>query len=151
MAPFTIVMKTFSAKASEVDRKWFLANADGKVLGRLATEVATILRGKHKPMFTPHVDTGDHVVIVNAAKVRVTGTNKLDQKVYTRFSGYPGGLKTTNLRRMLETKPEFVLEHAIRGMLPKNKLGRQMLKKVRIYAGSDHPHEAQAPEAIDLG
>ena len=151
MAPFTIAMKTLSAKASEVDRKWFLANADGKVLGRLATEVATILRGKHKPMFTPHVDTGDHVVIVNAAKVRVTGTNKLEQKVYTRFSGYPGGLRTTNLRRMLETKPEFVLERAIRGMLPKNKLGRQMLKKVRIYAGSDHPHEAQAPEAIDLG
>lgn len=144
-------MKTHSAKASEVDRKWFLADADGKVLGRLATEVARILRGKHKPMFTPHVDTGDHVVIVNAAKVRVTGTNKPDQKVYTRFSGYPGGLKSTSLRRMLETRPEFVLEHAIRGMLPKNKLGRQMLKKVRIYAGSDHPHQAQMPEAIDVG
>ena len=144
-------MKTLSAKGPEVDRKWFVADADGKVLGRLASEVAKILRGKHKPIYTPHVDTGDHVVVVNAAKVQVKGDNKPDQKVYTRFSGYPGGLKSTSLRRMLETKPEFVLEHAIKGMLPKNRLGRQMFKKLRVYAGPDHPHEAQAPEALDLG
>ena len=143
-------METMSAKASDLERKWYLADAEGKVLGRLASEVAKILKGKHKPIFTPHVDTGDHVVIVNAEKVRITGNNKLEQKVYTSFSGYPGGLKSTNLRRMLETKPEFVLEHAIKGMLPKNKLGRKMIKKVRIYSGPEHPHEAQAPEAIDL-
>ena len=143
-------METMSAKASDVERKWYLADAEGKVLGRLASEVAKILKGKHKPIFTPHVDTGDHVVIVNAEKVRITGNNKLEEKVYTSFSGYPGGLKSTSLRRMLETKPEFVLEHAIKGMLPKNKLGRKMIKKVRIYSGPEHPHEAQAPEAIDL-
>ncbi len=144
-------MMTLSAKAHEVDRKWILADADGKVLGRLASDIAKILRGKHKPVFTPHVDTGDHVVVVNAAKVKVTGNNKPEQKVYTRYSGYPGGLKSTSLRRMLETKPEFVLEHAIKGMLPKNKLGRQMFRKLRVYAGPDHPHEAQAPEVVDLG
>ena len=131
-------MDTISAKVSELERK------------RFASEVAKILRGKHKPIYTPHVDTGDHVVIINAEKIKVTGNNKLEEKVYTRFSGYPGGLKKRPLKRVLETQPTYVLQHAIKGMLPKNKLGRKMLKKVRIYAGSDHPHESQGPEAIDL-
>ncbi len=143
-------MKTISAKASEIERKWFVADAEGKVLGRFASEVAKILRGKHKPIYTPHIDTGDHVVIINAEKVRVTGNNKLEDKVYTSYSGYPGGLKTRSLKRVLETQPEFVLTHAIKGMLPRNKLGRRMMKKVRIYAGSEHPHESQSPESIDL-
>jgi len=143
-------MDTISAKVSELERKWFVADADGKVLGRFASEVAKILRGKHKPIYTPHVDTGDHVVIINAEKIKVTGNNKLEEKVYTRFSGYPGGLKKRPLKRVLETQPTYVLQHAIKGMLPKNRLGRKMLKKVRIYAGSDHPHESQGPEAIDL-
>ena len=143
-------MDTISAKVSELERKWFVADADGKVLGRFASEVAKILRGKHKPIYTPHVDTGDHVVIINAEKIKVTGNNKLEEKVYTRCSGYPGGLKKRPLKRVLETQPTYVLQHAIKGMLPKNRLGRKMLKKVRIYAGSDHPHESQGPEAIDL-
>ena len=143
-------MDTISAKVSELERKWFVADADGKVLGRFASEVAKILRGKHKPIYTPHVDTGDHVVIINAEKIKVTGNNKLEEKVYARFSGYPGGLKKRPLKRVLETQPTYVLQHAIKGMLPKNRLGRKMLKKVRIYAGSDHPHESQGPEAIDL-
>lgn len=143
-------MNTPSAKRTDVERKWFLADAEGKVLGRFASEVARILMGKHKPYYTRHVDTGDHVIVVNSDKLMVKGANKPDQKVYTRFSGYPGGLKTKTLKRALETQPEFVLEHAIRGMLPRTKLGRRMMKKVRIYAGSDHPHESQAPEAIDL-
>ena len=143
-------MDTISAKVSELERKWFVADADGKVLGRFASEVAKILRGKHKPIYTPHVDTGDHVVIINAEKIKVTGNNKLEEKVYTRFSGYPGGLKKRPLKRVLETQPTYVLQHAIKGMLPKNRLGRKMLKKVRIYAGSDHPHESQGPEAVDL-
>jgi large subunit ribosomal protein L13 len=142
-------MDTISAKISELERNWFVADAEGKVLGRFASEVAKILRGKHKPIYTPHVDTGDHVVIINAEKIKVTG-NKLEDKIYTRYSGYPGGLKKTPLERVLETRPTYVLEHAIKGMLPRNKLGRKMLKKVRIYAGADHPHESQTPEAIDL-
>ena len=144
-------MDTISAKVSGLERKWFVADADGKVLGRFASEVAKILRGKHKPIYTPHVDTGDHVVIINAEKIKVTGNNKLEEKVYTRFSGYPGGLKKRPLKRVLETQPTYVLQHAIKGMLPKNRLGRKMLKKGRISAGSDHPHESQGPEAIDLG
>lgn len=143
-------MNTMSAKISELERKWFVADAEGKVLGRFASEVAKILRGKHKPIYTPHVDTGDHVVIINAEKIKVTGNNKLEDKVYTRYSGYPGGLKKIPLKRVLETKPTFALEHAIKGMLPKNTLGRSMLKKVRIYAGGDHPHGSQSPETIDL-
>jgi large subunit ribosomal protein L13 len=142
-------MDTISAKISELERNWFVADAEGKVLGRFASEVAKILRGKHKPIYTPHVDTGDHVVIINAEKMKFTG-NKLEDKIYTSYSGYPGGLKKTPLKRVLETRPTFVLEHAIKGMLPRNKLGRKMLKKVRIYAGADHPHESQTPEAIDL-
>lgn len=139
-----------SAKASDVERKWYVADAEGKVLGRFASEVARMLRGKHKPIYTPHIDTGDHVVIVNAGKIRVTGNNKLENKVYTSYSGYPGGLKTRSLKRLLETRPEFVLEHAIKGMLPRNRLGRKMMKKVRIYVGAEHPHQGQNPEPIDL-
>ena len=141
---------TQSAKPSEIERKWFVADAEGKVLGRFASEIARILRGKHKPIFTPHIDTGDHVVIVNASKVRITGKNKLDAKVYTSYSGYPSGLKKKTLRKTLEQKPEFVLEHAVRGMLPRNKLGRQMIKKLKVYAGPDHPHKAQAPALLEL-
>ena len=142
-------MKTESAKASEIEQKWYVADAEGKVLGRFASEVARILRGKHKPMFTPHLDTGDFVVIINADKIRVTG-NKLEDKIYTSYSGFPGGLKVRTLKRTLDTRPEFVLTHAIKGMLPHNKLGRKVMKKVRIYAGSEHPHQSQNPEAIDL-
>ncbi|MDP6778746.1 MAG: 50S ribosomal protein L13 [Candidatus Latescibacteria bacterium] len=142
-------MDTMSAKASEIDRKWYVADASGKILGRFATEVARILRGKHKPIYTPHVDTGDHVVVVNAEKIRVTG-DKLEDKEYTSYSGYPSGLKRRSLKHVLETRPEFVLQHAIKGMLPKNKLGRKMLKKLRVYAGPDHPHQGQAPEDLDI-
>ena len=143
-------MKTLTPKRDDVDRKWYVADAEGKVLGRFASEVAGILKGKHKPIYTPHLDTGDHVVVINADKIRITGNNKLEEKVYTRYSGYPGGLKTKTLKEMLESKPEFVVEHAIMGMLPHNKLGRKMIKKVRIYAGPEHPHRAQGPEPVEL-
>ena len=141
---------TPSAKKGDFEQAWYVADAEGKVLGRFASGVAHILRGKHKPIYTPHVDTGDHVVIVNAEKIQFKGNNKATQKVYMRYSGYPGGLKKQTLEDALEKRPTFVLEHAIRGMLPHNKLGRQMIKKVRIYAGSEHPHQAQSPEPIDL-
>lgn len=143
-------MRTPSAKKSDVEQVWYIADAEGKVLGRFASGVARILRGKHKPFYTPHIDVGDHVVIVNAEKIRVKGNNKARQKVYTSYSGYPSGLKKQTLEDALEKRPAFVLEHAIRGMLPHNKLGRQMMKKVRIYAGPEHPHRAQSPEPIDL-
>lgn len=143
-------MRTPSAKKGDVEQVWYVADAEGKVLGRFASGVARILRGKHKPFYTPHIDVGDHVVIVNAEKIRVKGNNKARQKVYTSYSGYPGGLKKQTLEDALEKRPAFVLEHAIRGMLPHNKLGRQMMKKVRIYAGPEHPHRAQSPEPIDL-
>lgn len=142
-------MKTVSAKAGEIDRKWFVVDAEDKVLGRFASAVAHILKGKHKPIYTPHVDTGDHIVIINADKIRVTG-NKLQDKIYTRYSGYPGGLKKRSLEKVLETRPTYALEHAIRGMLPKNKLGRKMMKKVRIYAGGEHKQASQKPEPIEL-
>jgi large subunit ribosomal protein L13 len=142
-------MKTASAKASEVEHRWYVADAEGKVLGRFASEVARILRGKHKPCYTPHVDTGDHVVIVNADKIRVTGA-KLENKTYTSYSGYPGGLKTRTLEHVLATRPEFALQHAIKGMLPKTRLGRKLMKKVRIYTGPDHPHQSQSPETIEI-
>ena len=144
-------MKTISAKKEEVERQWYVADASGKVLGRFASEVAKIHRAKHNPIYTPHVDTGDHVVVINASSVRVTGNNKPDQKVYTSYSGYPSGLKTRSLSTLLEKRPELVIQHAIKGMLPKNRLGRRMIKKVRIYAGPDHPHQAQNPEPIDVG
>ncbi len=141
--------KTLSAKPNEIERTWFVVDAEGKTLGRLATEIARILRGKHKPIYTPHVDTGDYVIVVNADKVRVTG-NRLDQKYYYRHSGYMGGLKAVPLRRMLETHPERVIEHAVKGMLPKNRLGRKMYKKLKVYASPDHPHQAQKPQPLEL-
>ena len=143
-------MKTVSAKASEIERSWYVMDAEGQVLGRFASKVASILRGKHKPIFTPHVDTGDHVVVINADKIVVKGNNKLEDKVYTSFSGYPGGLKSTTLKRAMETRPEFVLHHAIKGMIPHNKLGRKIVKKLRVYAGSEHPHTAQNPEPLEI-
>ncbi len=141
--------KTISAKPNEVERTWYVVDAEGKTLGRLSTEIARILRGKHKPSYTPHVDTGDYVIVINADKVRVTG-KRLDQKMYYRHSGYMGGLKTVPLRRMLETHPERVIEHAVKGMLPKNRLGRQMYKKLKVYASPDHPHQAQQPQPLEL-
>lgn len=143
-------MKTYFAKPNDVERKWFLVDADGMVLGRLASQVATILRGKHKPIYTPHVDTGDHVIIVNAEKVRLTG-KKAQQKKYFRHSGYPGGARLESFTDMLSKHPERILEKAVRGMLPHNKLGKKMYKKLKIYAGENHPHQAQKPEKIQLG
>ena len=140
---------TFMANAGNIERKWFVVDAEGQTLGRLAAEVAKVLRGKHKPTFTPHVDTGDYVIVVNAAKVKVTG-KKLVQKTYFRHSGYPGGAKFTQLGHMLENRPERVVEMAIRGMLPKNKLGEQMYRKLNVYAGAGHPHQAQKPEVLNL-
>ncbi|MFZ5975361.1 MAG: 50S ribosomal protein L13 [Bacillota bacterium] len=142
-------MKTYMAKPETVERSWFVVDAKDKVLGRLATEVATILRGKHKPTYTPHVDCGDHVIIINAEKIRVTG-KKAEQKLYRRHSMYPGGLKEVSYKRMMEKKPEFILYEAIRGMLPHNSLGRRMLKKLRVYKGSEHNHQAQCPKALEL-
>lgn len=142
-------MKTYMAKGETVERKWYVVDAEGMVLGRLASQVAAILRGKHKPIYTPHVDTGDHVIIVNAGKVAMTG-NKLDQKKYYRHTGYPGGLRETSYRDLLEKKPEFAVYEAIRRMMPKGPLGRKMLKKVRIYPGTEHQHAAQLPEMLVL-
>lgn len=142
-------MKTFSAKPYEIGRKWFVVDAQGQTLGRLATQIATILRGKHKPIYTPHVDCGDYVIVVNAERINVTG-HKLDEKIYYRHSGYPGGLRQVTLRQQLQTHPERVIESAVRGMLPKNRLGRKMFKKLKVYAGPDHPHQAQQPEVLDL-
>ena len=141
--------KTYSAKAEEIERTWYVVDAEGKTLGRLATEVARILRGKHKPIYTPHVDTGDYVIIVNAEKIRVTG-KRLDQKMYYRHSGYMGGLKETSLRTMLDKHPERVLQLAVKGMMPKNRLGRKMYKKLKVYAAPDHPHGAQKPQPLEL-
>lgn len=141
--------KTRNAKASEVHRKWFVIDAEHAIVGRLATRVATILRGKHKPSFTPHVDTGDFVIIVNANKVRFTG-NKEDTKLYYSYSGYPGGLSSRSVRVMRKRKPEHLVRHAVKGMLPKGPLGRQMLTKLKVYAGAEHPHSAQQPEELSI-
>ena len=141
--------KTFSAKKEEIERIWYIVDAQDKVLGRLASEVAKILRGKHKPIYTPHVDTGDHVVVINADKVRLTG-DKLDKKIYYRHSGYPGGIKSATAREMMKKKPETVIEKAVRGMMPKNRLGRAMFTKLNVYKGSDHPHKAQKPIPLEL-
>ena len=138
-------MKTYSAKPGEIKREWYVVDADGQTLGRLATQIADRLRGKGKPQFTPHVDTGDFVVVVNAEKIQVTG-NKLDDKMYYRHSGYPGGLRARPLREQLERRPTEVLRKAVKGMLPRNKLGRAQLTKLKIYAGPDHPHAAQKPK-----
>ena len=142
-------MKTYSAKPGEIARGWYLVDAEGKTLGRLATQIADVLRGKGKPIYTPHVDTGDFVVVVNAEKIAVTG-NKLDEKMYYRHSGYPGGLKSRPLREQLERQPTEVLRKAVKGMLPRNKLAARQLVKLKIYAGPDHPHEAQAPKPLEL-
>jgi len=142
-------MKTFSAKTHEVQRDWSVVDADNKVLGRLASEIARRLRGKHKPEFTPHVDTGDYIVVVNAGKLRVTGNKALDKKYY-RHSGYPGGISETTFGKMQERFPGRALEKAVKGMLPKGPLGYAMIKKMKIYAGADHPHEAQQPKPLEI-
>ena len=141
-------MKTYSAKPGEITREWYLVDAEGKTLGRLATQIADTLRGKRKPQYTPHVDTGDFVIVVNADKIQVTG-NKLDQKRYYRHSGYPGGLRSRTLREQLERRPTEVLRAAVKGMLPKNRLARQQITKLKIYAGPEHPHEAQNPKPLE--
>jgi large subunit ribosomal protein L13 len=138
-------MKTsFARKETLTEKKWWLVDADGKILGRLASEVANVLRGKNKPIFTPHVDTGDFVVVINAEKVKLTG-NKWSQKIYYNHSGYIGGLKSVSAEDLIKKKPEKLIQHAVKGMLPKNRLGRQMIKKLKVYAGEGHPHEAQKP------
>ena len=140
-------MKTFMASPATIDRKWYVVDAQGQTLGRLASEVAKVLRGKNKPIYTPHMDCGDYVVIVNADKIVVTG-KKLDQKIYYHHSGFVGGMKETTLREMLQKKPEQVVELAVKGMLPKGSLGRQMYTKLHVYAGAEHPHAAQKPEVL---
>ncbi len=142
-------MKTFSAKPHQVERCWYLLDAENKTLGRLATEIARRLRGKHKPEYTPHVDTGDFVIVINASKLTVTG-RKAKQKIYYRHSGYPGGLKETSFEKLILKDPERVLELAVKGMLPKNPLGRDMFRKLKVYAGNDHPHVAQQPVVLEL-
>jgi large subunit ribosomal protein L13 len=142
-------MKTYQAKKEEIDHKWYLVNAEGKVLGRLSTGLAKILKGKNKPTYTPHVDTGDFVVVVNAGKVTLTG-KKLTDKIYYHHTGYPGGIKEMSAEKLLAKKPTEMIRMAVRGMLPKNSLGRQMLRKLKIYAGANHPHEAQKPVPLEL-
>lgn len=142
-------MKTFVAKEHEIEKKWYSIDAEGKTLGRLASEIATLLRGKHKPIFTPHMDAGDYVVVVNADKVVLTG-DKLEKKVYYRHSGYVGGLKKTTAKEMLQKRPQNLIRLAVKGMLPKNSLGRRQLAKLKIYAGPDHPHQAQKPEKLEV-
>jgi large subunit ribosomal protein L13 len=142
-------MKTFVAKEQDIKKKWYLVDARGKVLGRLATHIAMRLRGKHKPVFTPHADTGDFVVVINADKLVLTG-NKWDNKLYSRHTGYIGGLKQVSAKKLLEKKPEDILRFAVRGMLPKNSLGRRQLKKLKIYSGSDHPHQAQQADKWEI-
>ena len=142
-------MKSFMASPSTVERKWYVVDAEGKTLGRLASEVANVLRGKKKPIYTPHIDTGDYVIVVNAEKVVTTG-KKLDQKKYYHHSEYVGGMKEATLKEMMQKKPEFVITHAVKGMLPKGPLGRQMLTKLHVYAGLEHNHAAQKPEVLDI-
>lgn len=142
-------MKSYMAKPNEIERKWYVIDAEGKVLGRLATEVASILRGKNKPIYTPHVDTGDHVIIINAEKIKLTG-NKLQQKNHYYHTGYPGGLKEVPYSQLIEKNPEKIIELAVKGMLPKNRLGRQMYRKLKVYRGSTHNHEAQQPEIYEF-
>ena len=142
-------MKTTMAKANEVDRKWYVVDAEGKVLGRLATEVANILRGKNKPIYTPHVDTGDYVIVINAEKVKLTGS-KWDDKIHAYHTGYPGGRREVAYKEIREKHPERVIEYAVKGMLPKNRLGRSMFTKLKVYAGEEHPHAAQQPENYEV-
>lgn len=140
---------TFIAKTAEIERKWYVVDAEGQTLGRLASQVAAVLRGKNKPIYTPHLDTGDYVIVINADKIAVTG-KKLDQKLYRKHSEYTGGFKETTLKEMMNKKPEEVIKHAVKGMLPKNTLGKNMLKKLHVYAGAEHNHEAQKPEALEI-
>ncbi len=142
-------MKTYTVKPGDIKRQWRLVDAEGKTLGRLASRIAAILKGKHKPIYTPHADVGDYVIVINADKIHVTG-RKMLQKMYHRHSGYPGGLKSTNLRDLLQRHPTRAVEYAVKGMLPKNRLGRRMFKKLKVYAGSDHPHQAQEPQVLEL-
>ncbi|MCZ6643816.1 MAG: 50S ribosomal protein L13 [Gammaproteobacteria bacterium] len=142
-------MKTVSMRAEDVQRTWFVVDAENKTLGRLATEVARRLRGKHKPTYTPHVDTGDYIIVVNAEKVRVTG-RKFTDKIYYRHTGYPGGIKGTSFKHLQASHPERIVEKAVKGMLPRNPLGRAMYRKLKVYAGSEHPHAAQQPETLEL-
>ena len=142
-------MKTYVPKRGEVEIKWFVVDATGKRLGRLASEIAKILRGKHKPQFTPFLDTGDHVIVVNAEKIVLTG-RKLEQKMHHRHSGYPGGLKSVPYSRIMAERPERAIEYAVKGMLPHNRLGRKLVRKLKVYAGPDHPHEAQSPEPLSV-
>ncbi|MGD8736625.1 MAG: 50S ribosomal protein L13 [Anaerolineae bacterium] len=142
-------MRTFTAKKEEIERNWYVVDAEGQTLGRLASRIAPILKGKHKPSYTPHLDCGDYIVVINADKVRVTGRKK-DQKFYYRHSGYPGGLSSISLRDQLDRFPERVLQSAVKGMLPKNRLGRRMIKKLKVYAGDSHPHQAQQPKPLEL-
>jgi large subunit ribosomal protein L13 len=142
-------MKSYVAKPEDFNRDWYVVDASDQVLGRLATQIAMRLRGKHKPIFTPHVDTGDFIIVINADKIQLTG-RKTDQKMYWRHSGYPGGIRGVSAKRMLETKPEELIRHAVRGMLPKNRLGRKLLKKLKVYSGAEHPHQAQQPIAWSL-
>lgn len=142
--------KTYMAKPEELKKDWYVADAANMALGRLAVEVAKVLRGKHKPIFTPHVDTGDFVVVINASKVRLTG-NKAEDKYFRRHSGYPGGLKSVPYGKLLAEKPEFAIKRAVRGMLPHNRLGRAIIKKLKVYRGSDHPHDAQRPRVLEMG
>ncbi len=143
-------METYIPKLNEINQKWLVVDADGQILGRLASAVASILRGKNKPMFTPHMDVGDHVIIINAGKIRVTG-KKAKTKKYYRHTGYPGGLRSESYSDLIKSNPEKILEKAIWGMLPHNKLGKKIYKKLKIYAGNEHPHEAQKPEKIEIG
>lgn len=142
-------MKTYSTKPEDIQREWWIVDAEGKTLGRLASEVARILRGKHKPYYAPHLDCGDYVIVVNAEKIHVTG-RKLDNKIYYRHSGYPGGLKKMTLREMLQRRPTRVIRKAVWGMLPHNRLGRRMIKKLKVYAGPEHPHQAQKPKPLEI-
>ncbi|HHQ42654.1 MAG TPA: 50S ribosomal protein L13 [Chromatiales bacterium] len=142
-------MRTYSARPETVRRDWYVVDATGKTLGRLASEIARRLRGKHKPVYTPHVDTGDYIIVVNAEKVRVTG-RKMTDKVYHWHTGYPGGIKSITLEKLLQKHPERVIERAVRGMLPRNPLGRAMFRKLKVYAGPEHPHQAQQPKPLDI-
>lgn len=142
-------MKTYTVKPGDITRQWYLVDAQGQTLGRLASRIATILKGKHKPIYTPHADVGDYVIVINADKIHVTG-RKMWQQMYHRYSGYPSGLRSVNLRDLLQKHPTRAIEFAVKGMLPKNRLGRRMLKKLKVYAGGDHPHQAQKPQAMEL-
>ena len=140
---------TYIAKAADIERKWYVVDAEGQTLGRMASEIAKVLTGKNKPMYTPFLDTGDYVIVINADKIRVTG-KKMDSKLYTHHTGYIGGLKQVSMRKMMDKKPTYAVTHAVKGMLPKNALGRQMLKKLRVYAGPEHEHAAQKPEVLEI-